>query len=90
MAIELTSVESMVTLSTKEEERKDLLEVGQYGLPLKALLSNFSCIFGLQSGVAALNPKTTIRGCLQKRLQVSVNWHRLPYQVRRHFMEGEC
>jgi hypothetical protein len=87
MAIELTSVESMVTLSSKEEDRKDLIEVGQYGLPLKALLSNFSCIFGLQSGVAALNPSTTIRGCLQKRLQVSVNWHRLPYQVRRYFME---
>lgn len=89
MTVELAPInESIVTLSAKEEERKDIKEVGQYGLPLKALLTNFSCVFGLQSGVVALNPKTTIRGCLQKRLPVSINWHRLPYMVRRHFMEG--
>lgn len=63
--------------------------VCQYGLPLKALLTNFSCIFGMQSGVAAINPDTKIRGVLQKRLPVSINWDRLPSEVKNMFRGGE-
>ena len=70
-------------------EKQVPTSVCQYGLPLKALLTNFSCVFGMQSGVAAINPETKIRGVLQKRLPVSINWDRLPSEIKNMFRNGE-
>ena len=75
--------------TTTTNEKTATTKVVQYGVPLRALLTNFSCIFGLQSGVAAINPEVQIRGVLQKRLPVSINWDRLPAEVKEFFRKGD-
>lgn len=75
-------------ITTTEATEATPTRVVQYGLPLRALLTNFSCVFGLQSGVAALNPQVNIRGVLQKRLPVAINWDRLPGEVKDFFRKG--
>lgn len=88
--ITTTSVINLNTQAVASVVEKEVpTSVCQYGLPLKALLTNFSCVFGMQSGVAAINPETKIRGVLQKRLPVSINWDRLPSEVKDIFRGGE-
>lgn len=87
-SVSSTSIVNLNNVASSSPEEEAVSTVCQYGLPLKALLSNFSCIFGLQSGVAAINPKTKVRGVLQKRLPVSINWDRLPGEIKEAFRQG--
>jgi hypothetical protein len=69
--------------------KEQVTSVGQYGVPLRALLSNFSCIGGVQSGVAVMNPGSSIQVSVGKKLPFTINWDRLPGEVRAFFGEGE-
>jgi hypothetical protein len=80
-----TAIKFDVELKVAEE----VSSVSQYGVPLRALLTNASCFGGLQSGMAAMNPKSSIKVTVGKKLPFTVNWDRLPGTVRDHFGQGE-
>jgi hypothetical protein len=76
-------------LMLQPTEAEEILSVSQYGVPLRALLTNASCFGGLQSGMAAMNPNSSIKVSVGKKLPFTVNWDRLPGSVREHFSVGE-
>ena len=76
-------------LTSASVQKEEILSVSQYGVPLRALLTNASCFGGLQSGMAAMNPNSSIKVSVGKKLPFTVNWDRLPGSVRDHFGAGE-
>ncbi len=63
-------------------------EVAQYGIKFNTLITNNSCVFGMSSGVAGLNPKSGIRARVQKSKLILLNYDGMPAGSRHFFEEG--
>ena len=66
-----------------------ITSVAQYGFVGATLISNGSCIFGLTSGVGAINPDTHITAKVVKSDMVILPYNRLPKALRMHFESGK-
>jgi hypothetical protein len=66
-----------------------ITSVAQYGFSAATLITNNSCVFGMTSGVGAINPETYIKAKVVKSDLVILPYDRLPRILRRHFESGK-
>lgn len=66
-----------------------LTSVVQYGFKAATLITNNSCVFGMTSGVGAINPGTKIKAKVVKSDLVILPYDRLPKALRQHFESGK-
>lgn len=66
-----------------------ITSVAQYGFSAATLITNNSCVFGMTSGVGAINPETHIKAKVIKSDLVILPFDRLPKALRQHFESGK-
>ena len=66
-----------------------ITSVAQYGFSASTLITNNSCVFGMTSGVGAINPETYIKAKVVKSDLVILPYDRLPRILRQHFESGK-
>ena len=66
-----------------------ITSVAQYGFSAATLITNNSCVFGMTSGVGAINPETYIKAKVVKSDLVILPYDRLPRILRQHFESGK-
>ena len=66
-----------------------ITSVAQYGFSAATLITNNSCVFGMTSGVGAINPETHIKAKVVKSDLVILPYDRLPKKLRHHFEAGK-
>lgn len=66
-----------------------ITSVAQYGFSAATLITNNSCVFGMTSGVGAINPETHIKAKVVKSDLVILPYDRLPKALRQHFESGK-
>jgi hypothetical protein len=67
----------------------NITSVAQYGFSAATLITNNSCVFGMTSGVGAINPETHIKAKVVKSDLVILPYDRLPKKLRHHFEAGK-